>query len=188
MIYLLRHGLDDENYIGGHSEIDLIEEGKNQIVKSAFFIKKNLDVKSIITSDVKRSITSAQIVKNILKKNIPFSLDSNLRELDKGDLTGKLKSNLTKKEKRIISMTDINKKYPNGESMKDMYDRVEALLESGYFSDKENSLIVTHRGVINMIYFILNKEPLTMDKKKFDVTHASLHELDIKKRKIKKIF
>lgn len=27
MIYLLRLGLDDENYIGGHSDADLINEG-----------------------------------------------------------------------------------------------------------------------------------------------------------------
>ena len=26
MIYLMRHGLDDENYIGGWSEVDLVEE------------------------------------------------------------------------------------------------------------------------------------------------------------------
>ena len=28
MIYLLRHGLDDESYIGGYSDVSLIPEGK----------------------------------------------------------------------------------------------------------------------------------------------------------------
>ena len=39
MIYLVRHGLDDENYIGGHSSVDLIDEGIIQVNNSALFIK-----------------------------------------------------------------------------------------------------------------------------------------------------
>lgn len=188
MIYLLRHGLDDENYIGGHSSIDLIPEGVSQIKNSALFIRDNLDINSIITSDIKRSVTSALIVKDILNKDVPFSVDSRLRELDKGDLTGRERCTLKPWEEKICNMTDINEKYPNGESMQDMYNRVKELLDTGYFLDKNYSLLVTHRGIINMIYFIFNNEPLTMNKKKFNVEHGSIHEMDIKKRKIKRIF
>ena len=39
-----------------------------------------------------------------------------------------------------------------------------------------------------MIYFILNDIPLDYDKKRFGVTHASCHELDKEKKKIKKLF
>ena len=187
MIYLLRHGLDDEDYIGGHSDVDLIDEGIEQVKRSSEFIKA-LDITRIITSDVKRAVSSARIVKDSLEGEISFEVDSRLRELDKGLLTGKLRSSLTKEEEEICNMTDINQRYPNGESMQDMYDRVKKLLDSGYFLDKNSSLIVTHRGIINMIYFMFNNEPLTMNKKKFGVSHASVHELDIEKRKIKRIF
>lgn len=187
MIYLLRHGLDDEDYIGGHSDVDLIDEGIEQVKRSSEFIK-SLDINRIITSDVKRAVSSARIVKDSLEGEISFEVDSRLRELDKGLLTGKLRSSLTKEEEEICNMTDINQKYPEGESMQDMYDRVKKLLDSGYFLDKNSSLIVTHRGIINMIYFMFNNEPLTMNKKKFGVSHASVHELDIEKRKIKRIF
>ena len=188
MIYLLRHGLDDENYIGGHSKVDLIDEGIEQVENSALFIKENLDINQIISSDVKRAVSSACIVRDAFDKKMPFILDSRLRELDKGKLTGRLKSKLNLEELKICEMTDINQKYPDGESMQDMYDRVNYLINSGYFSDKDSSLIVTHRGIINMLYFILNNEKLTMNKKKFGVDHASVHALDLEKSKIKRIF
>ena len=35
MIYFLRHGLDDERYIGGWSEVDLTDEGVEQVRKLA---------------------------------------------------------------------------------------------------------------------------------------------------------
>ena len=50
----------------------------------------------------------------------------------------------------------------------------------GYFSDKDNSLIVTHRGVINMLYYYLNKDPLTMDKKKYNVIIGERTAEDLK--------
>ena len=83
------------------------------------------------------------------------------------------------------NLKDISKKYPNGESMQDLFDRVIDYIEN--FSD-DNCLLITHRGFINMIYYKYNNVPLDMDKEKFGVTHASIHELDIKKHKIKKIF
>ena len=187
MIYLLRHGLDDERYIGGHSDVDLIEEGISQVKDSSEFIK-SLNINRIISSDVKRAISSALIVKNSLEGEIAFEVDSRLRELDKGLLTGRLVSSLTDDEKAICNMKDINQRYPGGESMQDMYDRVKYLVDSGYFLDKSSSLIVTHRGIINMMYFMFNNEPLSMNKKMFGVDHASVHELDIENKKIKRIF
>ena len=38
MIYLIRHGLDDENYIGGWSDVDLIDKGVKQVQDSIKFI------------------------------------------------------------------------------------------------------------------------------------------------------
>lgn len=39
MIYLLRHGLDDENYIGGWSDISLTEEGIKQVQYATKFLE-----------------------------------------------------------------------------------------------------------------------------------------------------
>ena len=47
MIYFIRHGLDDENYIGGWSNVPLTNIGRKQIENSANWIKGNLNVKKL---------------------------------------------------------------------------------------------------------------------------------------------
>lgn len=185
MIYLLRHGKDDEDYVGGYSDISLTEEGKRQIEVSAIFIKENLNINKIYTSDIKRAIETAEIVNKYLQLEI--EKDQRLRELDKGKLTGIKKTTLTEEERKNLNTIDVNEKIIGGESMKDLYNRINNLYKDGYFFDKDNSLVVTHRGVINMLYFILNQDELSMNKTKYDVVHGSVHELDIKNKKIKRI-
>ena len=70
--------------------------------------------------------------------------------------------------------------------MLDLYRRQKEVLE--WLLGLEKCLIVTHRGPINMYYFHLNHESLSNDKKRFGVTHASLHELDPKQKVLKKIY
>ena len=63
MIYLVRHGLDDENYIGGHSDVDLIFDGIKQANDvGKWFYNLNINVDKIFTSDVKRAISTANII------------------------------------------------------------------------------------------------------------------------------
>ena len=184
MIYLVRHGLDDENYIGGWSDVELISEGVKQIENSREFIINNLKIKKIIASDIKRAMSTAQIINEQLK--LPLEIDSNLRELDKGDYTGVKKETLTKEEKAFIKNITIYDKYPNGESMKDFYKRIVEIIPM--LIDYEGSLVVTHRGVINMIYYYLNNIDVDMNKERFNVTHGSVHELDLNNKKIRRIY
>ena len=39
-----------------------------------------------------------------------------------------------------------------------------------------------------MIYTILNNQELTLDKERFNVEHASLHEFDISLKKMRRIY
>lgn len=184
MIYLIRHGLDDENYIGGYSNVGLIEEGKKQVEQSARWLTKNVKgITKIYSSDVKRAIESAEIVNKYLELNIEYT--KNLRELDKGKLNGMPKNKAQVLYPDYIDVKDVNIKYPNGESMLDLYKRIKKLLT--YINEYDNSLLVTHRGVINMIYTLLNSDTLSMDKKRYNVVHASIHELDLDKNKIRRI-
>lgn len=84
-----------------------------------------------------------------------------------------------------IKVNRVDIKYPSGESMLDLYNRMKLLLKN--IDKYDNSLLVTHRGVINMIYVILNNDELTMNKEKYNVEHASVHELNLEKRKIRRI-
>lgn len=184
MIYLVRHGLDDENYIGGWSDVELISEGVKQIENSREFIIKYLKLKRIITSDIKRATSTAKIINE--KLGLILEIDNNLRELDKGDYTGVKKDTLTNEEKEFIKNITIYDKYPNGESMKDFYERIVKIIPS--LANYEDSLVVTHRGVINMIYYYLNNIDVDMNKERFNVTHGSVHELDLNNKKIRRIY
>ncbi len=185
MIYLLRHGEDDESIVGGYSDVSLTPKGIIQVKEISKYIKNNLKVNRIFTSDIKRAVETANIVNSYL--NLDIIQDRNLRELDKGILTGKKKIYLTEIEKKNLETKDINERIFGGESMKDLYNRVNSLYTLGYFESMDSSLLITHRGFINMLYCILNDDTLTMDKEKYGVSHASLHELNLSKCKIKKI-
>ncbi len=179
MIYLLRHGEDDENYIGGWSNVELTKKGIKQIKEISEVIQK-LEIEAIYTSDIKRAIQTAQIIAN--KINIDVNQVSYLRELDKGKLTG-MEVEVAKRDWKEYFNLTICQKYPDGESMIDLYERVKKSIK--YL--KNNSLYVTHRGYINIIYFILNNRPIDMNKSQFNVEHASLHELDLEKKLIRRI-
>ena len=184
MIYIVRHGLDNEDYIGGWSDVDLTRVGVKQIHNSSQFIVDNeLVINKIISSDIKRAKSTSKIINGYLKLDIIY--DNKLRELDKGDYTGILKSTLNDEEIEKINKFDIMDKYPNGESMIDLYKRMKIYLNN---FNEDNVLLVTHRGVINMFYYILNDVKVDMDKEKFDVIHGSIHEMDMKKKLIRRIY
>lgn len=183
MIYLMRHGKDDENYVGGWSNIDLTKEGIQEVKEVAKYIKNNLNINEIYSSDIKRAITTAKIVSN--ETNITPTYTNEFRELSKGDLAGLEVKNALEKFPSYFKNVDIHTKYPNGESMLDLYNRMKVIIDK--IIKLENALIVTHRGNINMIYYIFNNIPLDMNKTQFNVTHASIHEIDSIKRKIRRI-
>ena len=127
--------------------------------------------------------TTAQIVSQYL--NVPVEYSDKFRELNKGLLTGMEREKAQQLYPKYMGKVAINDSYPGGESMMDMYERVGVLLKE--IEDWDKVLIVTHRGVINMIYFILENRLPDLDKKQFGVTHASVHQYDVKKKMIKKI-
>ena len=184
MIYLVRHGLDDENYIGGHSDVDLIFDGIKQANDvGKWFYNLNINVDKIFTSDVKRAISTANIINEYL--DLELILDSKLRELDKGLLTGMKKEEALFLYPDYVNISSVDTKYLGGESMMEFYSRIKILFSN--MSLYENGIVVTHRGVINMIYCYLFNDELDLNKEKYNVEHASVHELDLIKRKIRRI-
>lgn len=185
MIYFIRHGLDDENYIGGWSNVPLTNIGRKQIENSANWIKGNLNVKKIISSDILRARESVIIIGNILNMDVTY-LDS-LREQNKGIYNGLERKKLKQVDKTFIKNVQVDTIFPEGESLKDLYRRISKLIcELNVLED--DTLIVTHRGVINMIYYNSLDIPLDMDKERFLVTHGSVHEYDKNKKMIRRIY
>jgi probable phosphoglycerate mutase len=187
MIYLMRHGTDDNNYVGGWSDVDLTESGILEVNNLANkMLNNNIKISRIISSDIKRAKTTANIINSYYKCNNIH--ESNIfREQNKGILNG-MKLDIAKKNyPTYFNSVNIDTIYPNGESLNDLYKRIKDNLEY-ILSLEDNTLIVTHRGVINMLYYILNDKNLDMDKKQFKVTHASLHELDPINKTIRRVF
>ena len=182
MLYLLRHAEDDERYVGSWSNASILE--KEKVKQQGLYIKDNLSITNIYSSDIKRAEETAEIIGEIL--NLKVKKDKNLREQNKGTLTGKLRKTLSKEDKDLLINQQIDTVFPEGESLKDLYNRIINYLDE-MKKYEDNSLVVTHRGVINAIYFYFNNIPLDMDKKKFDVDHLSIHELDIEKKIIRRI-
>ena len=188
MIYLLRHGLDDENFIGGWSDVDLIPEGIDQVNKTLDeMLKQNIEIHQIIASDVKRAKSTAELVLNKYPNIQSYEKSEMFREQSKGILNG-MPVEIRDRDYPEYKGTEVqvDTVYPEGESLLDLYKRIKECLND-ILALEDNTLIVTHRGVINMLYFILNDKELDMDKKQFGVTHASLHELDKKKLSIRKV-
>ncbi len=181
MIYFLRHGEDDESYIGGWSDGELTKQGIEQ-VKEICTTLSHLPISRIVSSDIKRARMTAQIVGDAL--SLPVTYTSALREQDKGLLTGR------KKEEAYLEYpdyrtVDVSRKYPKGESLMDLYERVKILLQE--IEGWDEVLLVTHRGVINMVYFLMENRLPDQDKEQFQVTHASIHEWRPKEKKIERI-
>lgn len=173
MIYFLRHGLDDERYIGGWSEVDLTDEGVEQVRKTIEEMNTlGIIPKHIISSGVERSNTTASILAQYY--DLDVKKDYRFREQNKGELNGLLKTDAKVLFPEYLKNIEIDTKYPGGESLIDLYTRVKVMLDEIKNLDGD-TVVVTHRGVINMLYYILYHIPLDMDKEKFDVNHASLH-------------
>ncbi len=184
VVYLMRHGQDDENYIGGWSKVGLTKEGKMEVIDTALWIKDNLHIDRVIVSDIRRAMQTAEIVCDILR--LSFLPSTELREQNKGLLNGMLQEKAQKEYGELLNHVTVDTVYPEGESLRDLYNRIKIYIEK-LLTLKSDTLIITHRGVINMIYFILNNKELDMDKKQFGVTTASVHEFDIENKTIKKI-
>lgn len=184
MIYLIRHAKDDERYVGSWSNASILDSEITKVKAQAHYIKDNLNITNIYSSDIKRAKETAEIIGEELK--LPIKIDANLREQNKGVLTGKLKASLSKEESNLLNNQQIDTVFEDGESLQDLYSRVKNYLkEMSKYED--NSLVVTHRGVINVFYYLFNSIPLDMEKKRFNVDHLSIHAVDIDKKIIRRI-
>lgn len=185
MIYLIRHGLDDEKFIGGWSNQGLMEAGRKQVEDTICYLKENpIYFQKIYSSDLLRAKETAEII----QKEFPVAIlfDQRLREQDKGYFNGMVEKKAKQEHPDFFQKITENTIYPNGESLQGFWDRMSNVLP--YFLCQDNILLVTHRGVINYLYYQTNQIPIDMDKEKFQVTHASLHEYNPKTKQVRKLY
>lgn len=75
----------------------------------------------------------------------------------------------------------MDEKYPNGESPIEFYKRIEKWFYEIIEEKKQddNILIVTHSGVINIIYHIINRIEWSNKSKAYKAANCSIHILNV---------
>lgn len=184
-LLFVRHGKDSAQHRGGWSQLDLLPEGKREAETLANYLaqhKEDYHFTKIITSDLKRAETTATILAETLQ--LPLEKERDLRETNNGDLAGMLNSEADQKFPRLYFRSlAMDEHYPNGESPREFYQRIktwfELFLKENHNSD-ETQIVVTHGGVINIIYHLLNQIEWTNKSNLFHVKHCSISLLNTK--------
>ncbi|MCW1041496.1 histidine phosphatase family protein [Streptococcus anginosus] len=184
-ILFVRHGKDSDQHRSGWSQLDLLPEGKREAEALADYLaqhKEDYHFTKIITSDLKRAETTATILAETIQ--LPLEKERDLRETNNGDLAGMLNSEADQKFPRLYFRSlAMDEHYPNGESPREFYQRIktwfELFLKENHNSD-ETQIVVTHGGVINIIYHLVNQIEWTNKSNLFHVKHCSISLLNTK--------
>ena len=186
VIYLVRHGKDYEDYRGGWSNLGLIQDGINQSKKLAEHLYDNKDkynINTLISSDLKRTVETVNEIS--LKFNMPVKFCKDWREINNGVLAGMLNTEALEKYPGLYFNTlQMDEQYPSGESPLEFYCRIKNAYKK--LCDKiingeigPNVVLVTHGGVIEIIYYIINGLEWTNKSDKLSKTsNTGIHKIE----------
>ena len=183
MIYLVRHGKDDDSIRGGWSNHGLVPFGVEQVNKLASeMVAANMSIDYIYSSDLQRTKETAEILSNYL--GCPVEYITGLRETNNGDLAGMEHGLANEKYPGVYwSSLAYDECYPNGESPERFYNRVKTtwieLKNKILEQPTKSTLIVTHQGVIEVILCIENNIVFSNKEKHFSVPNAKLIPIEI---------
>ena len=182
--YVVRHGNTELNYKGvlmGHIDSPLTDQGYND----AFFLAKKLKkikFNAIFSSDLGRAFITAHIIADAFGLTNSIFRDKALREIDFGDLTGKIREEVRGSYDKIKS--NARNMAPGGESYLDVKKRIVNNLLGLSKKSYKNILMVTHAGCIRVIIAeALNKKLDELLKR--EISHRFIGKFDIKNGKIR---
>jgi len=156
MIYFVRHGLSEANvkkvFAGQKDDSLLVDEGRQQAKETAKKIKKEgIKIHKIISSPLKRTLETAQIISKELDFNTSdIIIDHRINEYDMGSLSGTPWGVISSK---ILTEAQ------NAENPKEFQKRVHSCVKE-LSQSSENILLVSHAGVGRMLETIkINGNP-----------------------------
>ena len=156
-LVLLRHGQSQwnlENRFTGWKDVPLTEKGINEANNAGHLLKKhNIKIDKVFSSVLERANKTAEIaikaseIENLYKNGkLIYEKNQNLNERDYGDLVGLNKAETADKfgkEQVHIWRRSYDIPPPNGESLKDVVDRV-----SPYFTETIQPHILNNKNVL----------------------------------------
>lgn len=158
--YLVRHGQDDETLRGGWSQQPLTTTG----IQQAEALARKMDglpIGAVCSSDLCRAMQTAQKLAD--KLSVPVIPLSQFRETNNGDLAGMKNTVALEQYPGLFwNRLDWEQCYPNGESPKQFYERIQrawAEFSEEILNWDTDVVLVTHGGVIHVIRAILENRP-----------------------------
>lgn len=192
MIILVRHGEATHHtnkLTGGWTDSVLTEKGKRQLTAAAKKLACDFNDRytkvRILSSDLQRAVESAEIIAGALKTSSPVEKYLFLREKNNGAAAGLTEEEAKKIYCRPATEQELNhRNYPGGETRNEFYKRNIAGLLQNADPEKENLIIVAHKGTIqNIIFYWLGMDMPQVVEKNFsvDIQPASISVLGINK-------
>ena len=182
-LYLVRHGQTNENkhkIVQGHLNNSLNNQGRQQVILLLDRMQNMaLTFEGVYCSDLPRCTETFQLLNQGLSCE-PVRFLSGLRERDYGDLSG--------------SWVDVARDYsfdgyawsgalslekaPGGETFSEFGDRVISMFKE-ISSVPGRYLVVTHGGVLNILYRHTQRLPLSVECPEREWPNASLSKLTV---------
>ena len=173
MIYLMRHGADSPDRLGGWSEYGLTDEGRCQ-VREAVRLLFGKGIEEIYASDLPRAKETAEIAAAYLQ--LPVTLLPQFRETNNGLLAGMLKTEARERYPGLYwSALDWTQPYPGGESPEMCFARIEKAWRE--FKDGvrgKTVLLVSHGGVMNIILCLENGTSYSNRELRYPTDYAQI--------------
>lgn len=189
-IYFVRHGKEEEGFRGGWSQRGLSNEGKRQAQLLAEYLYKNkerFNITRIISSDLNRAKETAFYIAK--KFEMKVELNQEWTEHNNGIMAG-----MENKKAEIefpglyFNKIGMDERYLDGESPREFLNRIEKTfynLVDEVSAQNEDILVVTHGGVINIIYHLIKEIEWSNKNKVFKVQNASIHKIELDEGKMK---
>ncbi|WP_339323508.1 histidine phosphatase family protein [Paenibacillus sp. FSL W8-0194] len=184
-IYFVRHGADDEGYRGGWSQRGLNVEGYRQSEKLGCYLKDNqstYQIHRIVSSDLQRALDTANEIARFL--NLTVESNNQWRETNNGVIAGMPNEIVNERFPGLyFSSLRMDEKYLGGESPLEFYSRIQETFkglceEQSSKNHLENVIIVTHGGVINIVYHMLKGLEWTNKNKSFPDSNTGIHKVE----------
>ncbi len=143
-------------------------------------MQNEYNIQKIISSDLERAMQTANIINEEL--NLPIEYTEKLREMNNGKIAGMLNEDVEKIYPGLYYNTlALDEKYPGGESPIDFYNRIEKNFNEIINENKnlDNIMLVTHSGVINILYHVIRNLEWSNKQKGFPVANTSIHRIVI---------
>lgn len=162
-VYLVRHGETDYNLgprYQGQMDIPLNDNGRRQgdLLGQAM---KDHHIDEVFSSPLSRAFETGQLIAQY-HENVPVTPVHGLEEIDVGLFTGRMVEEAGKEYPEVLRCLKENPaqlQYPEGESCRDVYDRMVKTISSIVEKNRGRSIVIVSHGfaIQNYIHYSTGK-------------------------------